>query len=130
MDYREYKDVYNQLLSERGREQLERDPKSATIMEERINKFLEDYPKITPRDKDKTTPFHLLSLKEVFHRTMLVAVDIINDISEIVANYEVQGATVTRRKIFEAFTKEGRRVYLGVWLIFLAFVFFFIDGSS
>lgn len=130
MDYREYKDIYNQLLSERGREQLERDPKSAQIMEERINKFLEEYPKIIPKDKDNTTPFHLLSLKEVFHRTMLVAVDIINDISEVVANYEIQGAVATRRKVFEAFTKEGRRVYLGVWLIFLAFVFFFIDGSS
>lgn len=130
MDYKEYKGLYQQLLSQQGREALERDPQNKQIMEKKINEFLEKYPAVVPADKRQDTPFHLLSIKEVFHRSMLVAIDVINDISSAVTNFEVDGATVTRRRIFAAFAQEERRMYIGVWLIFLAFVFFFIDGSS
>lgn len=130
MDYKEYKNVYKQLLSEQGRRLLEKDAAVRQDMEKKINEFLDKYPKVIPADKQKDTPFHLLSLKEVFHRTMLVGIDIINDIADIVSGYEINGMTQTRRKIFEAFTKPERRIYIGIWLIFLAFVFFFIDGSS
>lgn len=130
MDYKEYKDVYNQLLSQQGREEIGDDPRNVTVLESKINKFLEKYPNIVPRDSDPNTPFHLLSLKAVFHRTMLVGIDIIQDISAILSQREIIGSTTTRRKIVEALTKPERRIYFGIWLIFFAMVFFFLDGSS
>lgn len=130
MDYKEYKDVYNQLLSQRGREEIGDDPKNVMALEEKINTFLEKYPNVVPRDSDPYTPFHLLSLKAVFHRTMLVGIDIIQDISAVLSQREILGSTTTRRKIVEALTKPERRIYFGIWLIFFAMVFFFLDGSS
>lgn len=130
MDYKQYKATYQQLLTNQGRELLEKDSTYRADMEKKINEFLEKYPSLIPLDKQPNTPIHLLSVKEIFHRTMLVGIDIINDIADVVSKMDVNGPVVTRRLIFTAFTKPERRVYIGVWLIFLAFVFFFIDGSS
>jgi hypothetical protein len=129
MDYKEYKQTYAKLLSEQGRAQLGDDKAAREEVEKKITEFLEKYPTILPRDKDPSTPFHLLSLKEVFHRTMLTGVDIINDVSEILSERQTLGATAMRRKLFRAFTQEERRAYVGVWLLFFAVVFFFVDGS-
>jgi hypothetical protein len=130
MDYKEYKEVYQQLLSEQGRLEIGDDPKRVAVLEEKVNKFLEEYPNVVPADKDPKTPFHLLSLKAIFHRTMLVGIDIIQDVAEILSQREMFGSTMTRRRIVEALTKPERRIYFGIWLIFFAMVFFFLDGSS
>lgn len=130
MDYKEYKQIYDQLQSEQGRLEIEKDAQARAEMMSKLNEFLEKYPSVVPLDKRPDTPFHLLSLKEVFHRMMLTTVDIVNEVGEIASAYNVEGATATRRKIFQAFTREDRRLYIGIWLIFFAFVFFFIDGSS
>lgn len=130
MDYKEYKDTYKQLLSQQGREELGDDPNNITALEKKVNKFLEKYPTVIPPDRDPNTPFHLLSLKAIFHRTMLVGIDIIQDVAEIFSQRAILGSTVTRRKIIHALTKPERRIYFGIWLIFFAMVFFFLDGSS
>jgi hypothetical protein len=130
MDYKEYKQLYDQLLSQKGREELGNDTQQREKLEAKINDFLEKYPKVIPKDKDPQTPFHLLSLKEVFHRTILTAIDVIHDISDILSQKESLTATEVRRRIFKAFTKRERRVYIGIWLVMLAFVLFFIDGSG
>jgi hypothetical protein len=130
MDYKEYKATYQQLLSQKGREELGDDPNNVAALEEKINDFLKKYPSVVPRDKDPNTPFHLLSLKAVFHRTMLVGIDIVHDVSDIISRRETLGPTATRRDIIRVLTKPERRVYFGIWLIFFAMVFFFLDGSS
>lgn len=130
MDYKEYKDIYKQLLSEQGREEIGDDPKRVAVLEEKINRFIEDYPKVVPSDRDPNTPFHLLSLKAIFHRTMLVGIDIIQDVADVLSQRDVLGSTMTRRRIVLALTKPERRIYFGIWLIFFAMVFFFLDGSS
>lgn len=130
MDFRDYKRAYAQLLTQQGREELGDDPGRVAALEQKINTFLEKYPTIIPPDKNPNTPFHLLSVKAIFHRTMLVAVDIIQEVADIISQKDVLGPTMMRRRIFEAFTKPERRVYFGIWLIFFAMVFFFLDGSS
>lgn len=130
MDYKEYKQIYKQLLSEKGREEIGNDTNNTVALESKINSFLEKYPSIVPPDKNPNTPFYLLSMKAVFQRTVLVAVDIVNDIADILSQQNALGSTVVRRKVVEAFTKPERRVYFGIWLIFFAVVFFFLDGSS
>jgi hypothetical protein len=130
MDYRDYKQTYQQLLTQSGREEIGNDTNNTQAIEAKINTFLEKYPSIIPPDKNPETPFYLLSLKAVFNRTILVAIDIINDVADVLSQQSVLGSTVTRRKIVEAFTKPERRVYFGIWLIFFAVVFFFLDGSS
>lgn len=130
MDYKEYKEVYQQLLSQKGREEIGNDTNNTKALETKINDFLSKYPSVIPRDKDPNTPFHLLSLKAIFNRTMRVAIDIIQDVSGILSQQSKMGSVSTRRKIIEAMTRPERRVYLGIWLIFFALVFFFVDGSS
>jgi hypothetical protein len=130
MDFKEYKQLYQQLLSREGREEIGDDPKNTQKLEAKINKFLEVYPETVPKDKKKDTPFHLLSLKEIFHRTMMVGIDIIHDISDILSQREMLGTATVRRQIFHAFTKPERRVYMGIWLLSFAFIILFIEGSS
>lgn len=130
MDYKDYKEVYQQLLSQKGREEIGNDTNNSLALEKKIDDFLAKYPNVVPRDKDPNTPFHLLSLKAVFNRTMRVGIDIIQDVSDILSQQSVLGSVSTRRKIIEAMTLPERRAYLGIWLIFFAMVFFFVDGSS
>ena len=130
MDYKAYKATYDTLVSEKGRQLMESDVIHRQQMEQKINEFLSKYPSVVPSDKRMDTPFLQLSLKEVFRRTIIVGIDVVNDISLIVSNYDTDGPIVTRRRLFEVFTHPERRLYIGVWLIFFAIVFFFIDGSS
>lgn len=130
MDYKEYKATYDTLVSEQGRRLMEADVKHREAVEHKINDFLKKYPTVIPPDTRTDTPFFQLSLKEVFRRTILVGIDVVNDISSIVSSYDTDGPVVTRRRLFEVFTRQERRLYIGLWLLFFAVVFFFIDGSS
>lgn len=130
MDYKEYKQLYNQLLSEKGLAELGDDPNRVAAVEQKINQFLEQYPKTIPVDKKKTTPITELSVREIYKRCLMIAIDIINDISRILSQRDTLSNAELRRQIFASITSPERRVYVGIWLIFISIVLYFIDSSS
>lgn len=130
MDYKEYKKLYQQLSSEKGLAEIGDDPNRTAVVEQKINKFLADYPKSIPSDTKKDTLITNLSIKEVYRRCLTVMIDVINDISRILGERDALSAADFRRQLFYAVTNPERRLYVGIWLIFLSVVLYFIDSSS
>lgn len=130
MDYKEYKQLYQQLLSPEGRAEIGDDPKRSQALETKINTFLDAYPKAQPIDQQKNAPMTQLSIREIYRRCLHVMIDIINDISRIMSERDTLSSADLRRQLFLALTNPERRLYVGIWLLFLSIVLYFIDASS
>jgi hypothetical protein len=130
VDYKEYQKLYKQLVTDSGLASVEDKLGEKEKVLKQINDFLGKYPTIIPPDRNPSTPVYDLSLKEVYRRTLQTAIDIINDISELITQKKYIGDTTFRRKMFEVFTKPERRLYVGIMLILLSFLLYFIDSSA
>lgn len=130
MDFKDYDKIYQDLLKEKGRIDIANDGAEKEKLVNKVNEFLELYPKSIPKDKDPNARFYQLSLKEIIKRFIQTAVDILNDIAELLSRKEYIGNDTFRRSLFTIVTKEERRFYVGMWLIFLSFVLYFIDSAA
>lgn len=126
----DYDMLYRQLLSEQGRAELGDDTLRQERIAEKIQQFLDTYPKSIPPDKNPMTPWVKLSIHEVLQRSIQTAIDILKDISAIVSNRQYYSSATVRRQLFTVFTREDRRIYVGIWLIFFSFVVYFIDSAA
>jgi hypothetical protein len=126
----DYETIYKQLMSKRGREELGDDPLRQEKMVDKIQEFLDKYPTIVPPEKDPNTPWVKLPVQVIYKRTLQTAIDVIVDMSTILSQKEFLSSASFRRKLVLAFTREDRRLYIGIWLIFLSFVIYFIDSAA
>lgn len=126
----DYDKLYAQLLSQSGREELGDDPMRQEKMVEKIQRFLDTYPDTIPTDKRPDAPYFKLSIQEVYRRSLQTAIDIIRDVSGILTQRESMSNASFRRRVFEVFTQPERAFYVGIWLIFLSFVLYFIDSAA
>ena len=126
----DYDMMYRQLLSEQGRAEIGDDTLRQERLAEKIQQFLDTYPKSIPPDKNPNTPWIRLSLYEILQRSIETAIDILKDISAIISNRQYNSAATVRRQFFAAFTREDRRIYVGIWLLFFSFVIYFIDSAA
>ena len=78
----------------------------------------------------KAVPLPEMTLRTLYKNTIQTAIDIIQDVSEALSQRPYTSDTEFRRSLVEAFTKPGRRLYVGLWLVFLALVFYFIDSAA
>lgn len=127
MDYKEYKEVYQKLLTDDILNDGEKEKEKNLNM---MNDFLEKYPTIIPKDRNPATPVFELSVKELYKRTLQTIIDIINDISELVTQKDYMSQTAFRRNAFKIFTVPKRRLYIGIILIIISFMLYFIDSSA
>lgn len=130
MDFKTYDKVYQDLLNEKGRIDIANEGKEKEVLVKKINDFLELYPKSIPKDKDPNARFYQLSLKELFRRYLQTAIDILNDLSEIISRRSYVSHATFRRDLFTIFTKKERRLYVGLWIIFFSFVLYFLDSAA
>lgn len=130
MDFKEYKQLYQQLMSEKGRAEIGDDPNRTAEVEKKINAFLATYENSIPIEKRANASITQLPVREVYRRCLTVMIDIINDISRILSERDTLSSANLRRQIFYAVTNPERRLYVGIWLIFISAVLYFIDSSS
>lgn len=126
----DYDTIYKQLLSAKGREELGDDPLRQQKMVEKIQEFLDKYPTTLPPEKDPNTPWVKLPLQVIYKRTLQTAIDVIMDVSNILSQKDFLSNASFRRKLVVAFTREDRRLYIGLWLIILSFIIYFIDSAA
>lgn len=126
----EYDAIYKQLMSAKGREELGEDPLRQQKMVAKIQEFLDTYPTSLPPEKDPNTPWIKLPLQEIYKRTLQTAIDVIADMSSILSQKDYLSSAAFRRKLVTAFTREDRRLYIGIWFIFFSFVIYFIDSAA
>ena len=130
MDFKTYDKVYQDLLNEKGRIDIANEGKEKEALVKKINDFLELYPKSIPKDKDPNARIYQLSLKELFRRYLQTAIDILNDLSEIISRRSYVSNATFRRDLFSIFTKKERRLYVGLWIMFFSFVLYFLDSTA
>ena len=130
MDYKEYQEVYKKLLSEKGLYDFENEVGEKEKVLEKVNEFLGKYPAILPKDRQPTTPITQLSITEIYRRTIQTIIDIINEVSEIISQKNYVSQATFRRRLFEVFTKPERRLYVGLMLVFLSFILYFVDSAA
>lgn len=126
----EYQRIYRQLVSEKGLAELGDDPLRQERMIDKIQRFLDTYPQTVPMDKRPNAPYFRLSMQEMYRRCLQTAIDILKDVSALLSNRDALSSSVFRRRMFEAFTHPDRRFYVGIWLVVLSFVLYFIDSAA
>ena len=98
-------------------------------IETKFNQLLETIPKFINKEerKDKDDFFNI-SILDVYRNTIQTIIDIINDLThlfDITKNYDN-----IFRKILRILFKNERMFYIGIILIILSFIIYFIDGAS
>jgi len=130
MDYKEYQQLYEKLLSEKGLAAIENEVGEKEKVLKQINDFLGKYPTLVPKDKNPATPVTELSMKELYRRTIQTLIDIIQEVSDLIGQRNYISQATFRRRLFEIFTAPERRLYVGVVLILLSFILYFIDSAA
>ena len=92
--------------------------------------FLREFLKSIPADKNPKSTIMDLSVREVLRRTVGTAIDIIEDISRVLSERHQMSNAELRKSLFGVFTQPERRMYVGLWLVFLSFVLYFIDSAA
>jgi hypothetical protein len=99
-------------------------------IEKKINNLLETLPNNIDKDKiKKQQNFYDLSLRELYKNTLQTIIDILNDITNAYSNGYVDNSNYIYI-IINILSKEERRLYVGIILLFLSFIIYFIDGVS
>lgn len=78
----------------------------------------------------KPVPVPDMTLRTLYKNTLQTAIDAIQDTSALLSARPYTSETEFRRKLVEVFTAPGRRLYIGIWLCVLAFIFYFIDSAA
>lgn len=98
-------------------------------------KLNEEYNKLYTNSKIGTTElkedkenkrFYNLSLKNVFDNLITTIVIIINELTVYIRDKD----KLSNKDLIEIFTKDDRLIYVGIFLIILSLLLFFIKNSS
>jgi len=68
-----------------------------------------------------------ISLGDIYKNTIQTIIDIINDISILTSNYN---SKTYFNELYNIIFKKDRLFYIGIILILLSFVIYFIDGVT
>lgn len=100
-----------------------------TTIETKFNQLLETIPKFINKEERKDNEdFFNISILDIYRNTIQTIIDIINEIThllDITQNYDN-----IFRKILRILFKNERMFYIGIILIILSFIIYFIDGAS
>lgn len=71
-----------------------------------------------------------LNIGDIYKNTIQTIIDIINDIVIYIDNYSATKNKTTYNDFYNIFLKKDRQFYIGIVLIILSFVIYFIDGVT
>lgn len=96
-------------------------------VEKKFNQLLERIPDILKnQEKRDEKDFFNFSIIELYQNTMQTMIDIINDVIHVFDNYNSNYL----KTFMYIFFHEKRLFYIGIILIILSFVIYFIDGAT
>jgi uncharacterized protein YjgD (DUF1641 family) len=98
-------------------------------IEEKLNNLMLTLPDKLP-EKNIAKPIYKLTIKELYKNTLQNMIDIINEITEAYSRkdyYDVQNYMYV---VIDILSKDDRKTYVGIIIIFLSFIIYFIDGAS
>lgn len=97
-------------------------------IEKKFNQLLSKLPDIIKKEDIKNdTDFFNFSILDIYNNTMQTIIDIINDIIMILDNGNSNNYL---KSILLIAFNESRMFYIGIILVILSFVIYFIDGAT
>ena len=98
-------------------------------IELKLNGLLKTLPDTLPKN-NKIKPIYNLTIKELYKNTLQSLIDIINDIVDVYNKKDYINNNNYIFILYNIFTKDNRKIYVGIMLIILSFIIYFIDGAS
>jgi len=95
-------------------------------IEKKLNSLLKTLPSQLPNNYN-IKPFYELTIKELYKNTLQITIDIINDFADM---YSKKQYIYDSNMIINIITKDNRKIYVGILIIFISFIMYFIDGVS
>lgn len=98
-------------------------------IEQKLNSLMETLPDKLP-EKNIGKPIYKLTIKELYKNTLQNMIDIINELTEAYSKKEYYDVQNYIYVVIEILSKDDRKTYVGIIVIFLSFIIYFIDGAS
>jgi len=98
-------------------------------IEIKLNSLLETLPDKIPKDL-QTKPIYNLTIKELYKNTLQTLIDIITDIVDVYSKKDYVNSNNYIYILLSIFTKDDRKIYVGIMLVVLSFIVYFVDGVS
>lgn len=98
-------------------------------IEIKLNDLLTTLPEKVPSDVYQK-PIYEYTIGELYKNTLQTVIDIINDISELYKNKDTISSANYNNALYDILLKDNRRIYVGIILVLLSFVIYFVDGTS
>jgi hypothetical protein len=98
-------------------------------IEMKLNSLLETLPDSMPKEL-KIKPIYNLTIKELYKNTLQTLIDIINEIVDVYSKKNYINNNNFIYILLNIFTKDNRKIYVGIMIVVLSFIFYVIDGVS
>ena len=97
-------------------------------VEKKINQLLD----ILPNGKNVDIPKKVqdLTIGELYNGTIQTLIDILNELSAVMSERKYMSNQIYRKKIIEIFTQKERKLFIGIVMVIISFILYFIDGSD
>lgn len=97
-------------------------------VETKINQLMD----ILPQNQKIDTPkmIYEYTISELYTGTIQTVIDVLNDLTALSADRKYISGQQYRTKLFDIFLKKERKVFIGIVMVILSFILYFIDGSD
>ena len=97
-------------------------------IENKFNQVMDILPKADNVQVSKRV--YEYTLADIYNGTIQTAIDVINETTDLISERKYLSNKKYSERLLSIFFKEDRRYFIGVILILLSFIIYFIDGSS
>lgn len=99
-----------------------------SYIENKINQILDVLP---PDANVKVSKMiHEYTIYELYEGTIQTVIDIINDVTALNASGKYIDSKIYRRNLLNIFFLPERRIYIGIVLVIISFILYFIDAAD
>jgi len=100
-------------------------------IEHKINNILDILPQNTKNIVSLSPKlFSEYSLYEVYNGVLRTTIDIINEVIALVSKRNYVNQSSYYSELFMIFFKTERRFYIGIIMVIISFILYFLDGTS
>lgn len=101
-------------------------------IEENVEKKLNQLLDVLPQDINVNTPkmIYEYTIYELYSGTLQTIIDIINELTELHSEKNYIDNNLYRKKMLNIFFQENRKIFVGITLVIISFILYFIDGAN
>lgn len=100
-------------------------------IEKKINQLLDTLPQThTQNDIKMPKMIQEYTVGELYTGTIQTVIEIINEFTALNADRKYLSSKDYFKKLFDIFLKNDRKIFVGIVLVILSFILYFIDGAD